>query len=183
MITSGTRIKNLMGRTPIFYASREQLSDCLPEIKPILQEHWEELAQNRDIIPLDPRWDAYDNMESSGVYRMYVVRTHDTDEIAGYVGIILHKHLHYAQDIWALTDLFFVRKKFRRKFKWPWQVRPNGAGTTLFDAVEADLKEIGASVIHCTWKLSNPAAWKLFRRRGYKKIEAGAALVLKRFAK
>lgn len=167
----------------MFYASREKLSTCLPDIKPILQEHWEELARNRDIIPLDPRWESYFNMESAGIYRAYVVRTTDTDEIAGYAGFILHKHLHYYQDTWALSDLFFVRKKFRRKW-WAkflfWRQKVRGAGSVLFDAIERDLKEANVSVVHTTWKLANPAAWKLFKRRGYKKIEAGAALVFKR---
>jgi hypothetical protein len=164
----------------IFTAHREFLSQSLPEIKPILHEHWEELARNRDTIKLNPNFDKYLKLESIGAYRAYVVRSYN-DEIAGYAGYLINDHIHYSGHTWALSDLFFVRTKFRRGRKFFCGRRiTKGAGTVLFDAIEADLSSIGVSVMHTTFKLANPAAGKMLSKRGHSPIEMGYAKVLKR---
>lgn len=164
----------------MFTAGLEKLSDCILEIKPILGEHWKELARNQDKIALNPDFTKYLALEKAGVYRMYVVRT-DSGEIAGYAGFMVMNHLHYKDDLWALADLFFVRPQFRskRKLGMGWKDRPKGAGRTLFEAVEADLRKLGVSVVHVTYKLANPAAGGMLKKLGYTHIEAGAAKVLK----
>lgn len=157
----------------MFIARRETLSQCLPDIKPLLEEHWKELAKNQDVVKLSPRWETYDLLEKSGALRMYVVRN-DGGEMAGYAGFLLHKHLHYEDHLWAVSDLFFVRSIFRRKW-WKrfilWGAKPKGAGTVLFEAVEADLRASGASVINVSFKISNPAAGKMLAKLGYGPIE------------
>lgn len=164
----------------MFTAKRELLSDCLSEIKPILEDHWKELARNQDKITLNPDFNKYLALEKAGVYRMYVVRT-DDGEIAGYAGFMVMNHLHYKDDLWALADLFFVRPQFRskRKLGLSYKNRPKGAGRALFEEAEADLRQLGVSVIHCTYKLANPAAGGMLKKLGYTHIEAGAAKVLK----
>ena len=72
----------------IFTANREFLSQSLPEIKPILHEHWEELARNRDIIKLNPNFDKYLKLESIGAYRAVRALRSYNNEIAGYAGCI-----------------------------------------------------------------------------------------------
>src|SRR5690349_9888905 len=96
----------------VYTARREKLSDCLEEVKPILVEHWEELARNKDQVKLAPKYAKYLAMEEAGLFRAYVVRT-DTGEVAGYAAFIVAEHLHYEGHIWALSDLFFVRPQFR----------------------------------------------------------------------
>jgi hypothetical protein len=163
-----------------FVAQRELLSDCLAEIEPILEEHWLELARNKNIISLDPDFPKYLALEKAGIYRLYVVRD-KSGEMAGYAGFIVGSHLHYKTDIWALADLFFVRPKFRskRQLGLNWRNRPKGAGRTLFEAAEADLTAIKCSVVHVTYKIANPAAGIMLKQLGYTPIETGCAKVLK----
>lgn len=159
-----------------FIAQRELFQDCLAEIKPILEEHWRELAHHQDAIRLSPNYDAYEALAKSGALRVYTVRVRSTNEIAGYAAFFVMPHLHYQSHTWAVSDLFFVRKQFRRPWWRPFSmVKPVGAGTVLFDAVEEDLRSVGASVIHCTHKTAVPMAGKMFKHRGYKLIEFGWA--------
>lgn len=164
----------------MFTAQHEMLWKCLDEIKPILEDHWKELARNQDKIKLSPDFAKYLALEKAGIYRMYVVRT-DDGEIAGYAGFMVMNHLHYSEDLWALADLFFVRPQFRskRKLGLSYKNRPKGAGRTLFEEAEDDLRRLSVAVIHCTYKLANPAAGNMLKKLGYTHIEAGAAKVLK----
>lgn len=164
----------------MFTAQRELLSSCLAEVQPVLEEHWKELARNQDKIALSPDFERYLALEKAGIFRMYIVRN-DDGEMAGYAGFMVMPHLHYKDDLWALADLFFVRPKFRakRKLGLSYKERPKGAGRTLFEALEDDLRQLSVSVINVTYKLANPAAGNMLKKLGYIHIEAGAAKVLK----
>lgn len=165
----------------MFTAKREMFRDVLEEVKPILDEHWRELARNQDKIRLNPAYEKYLALETAGIFRAYIVRAEDS-EIAGYAAFMVLPHLHYKDHIWALSDLFFVRPKFRASRKltlFKDGAKPKGAGRTLFEAVENDLRKAGVSVIHATWKLANPAAGAMLKKMGYSPIEGGAAKILK----
>lgn len=164
----------------MFTAKREMFRDVLEEVKPILDEHWLELARNQDKIKLNPAYEKYVALENAGIFRAYIVRAED-GEMAGYAAFMTIQHLHYADHIWALSDLFFVRPKFRASRKltlFKDGAKPKGAGRTLFEAVENDLRESGVSVIHSTFKIANPAAGAMLKKMGYLPIEMGYAKVI-----
>ena len=65
----------------------ESFTECLPELKPILPLHYEELALNKDEVPLSPQYDIYEARESLG--ELLFVTAREAGELVGYfIGFI-----------------------------------------------------------------------------------------------
>ena len=60
----------------------EPYSMVIPEMKAIYPEHWEELAFDKDIIELDPDYEAYNKMDKAGL--IHVVTARFNNELVGY---------------------------------------------------------------------------------------------------
>lgn len=170
----------------MYRARQEKLSQCLPEIIPVEQRHWEELAKNKDKIKLNPDHDAYRRLEDSGNYRAYTVRTAN-GELAGYAGYLISKHLHYQDHFWALSDLFYVLPEHRSRRSLLDRVAnyilgpevPMGAGTTLAEFIEENLRDAGVVVMHTTGKVSNPGLGRLMQKLGHTRVEFGYSKLLR----
>jgi GNAT superfamily N-acetyltransferase len=86
---------------------REQVSDVLSEIKPLLEMHWREIAHYQD-IPLEPDWTAY--KEHPGV-RVFTARLNN--ELTGYVVFILSRSKHYQSSFQAHQDILYLHPEHR----------------------------------------------------------------------
>lgn len=136
----------------------ESFEDCIEELKRVIPLHYEELALNKDKVPLSPRWDAYISMERAG--GLFFVTLRDAGELAGYFIGTVSPGLHYSTCLTCIQDIFYVKP----------DERGQAAGNQLFDFVEAELKRRGVQRLVCNSKNHFPAAW-LFNRRGYEPIE------------
>lgn len=139
----------------------EKLGTCLEEAKPILLEHWKEIAVYDD-IPLEPDYELYHQLEQIGILRIYTIRT-GSDGLVGYAVYFLRRHMHYRNHSWAISDLVMVCPGHRKL----------GVGNRLFDFIEADLRQHGVSVMHTTSKVMHPELAFLLQSRCHKKIEEG----------
>lgn len=109
-------------------AQVENLSDIYEEISVLLPRHWEELALDKDTVPLSPIWETYFDAEDSGNLLMVVLR--DEGKMVGYfVGFISYS-LHYSTCLSCITDIFYIYPEYRQK----------GGGKILFEEVEATLR-------------------------------------------
>lgn len=90
---------------------QENISDIVNEVIPMLADHWLEAEHNRDELPLNPDWDMYAMLEDQGVY--VVVTARFEGELIGYMGDIIHKHLHYSELV-SSTDLVFIKPEHRK---------------------------------------------------------------------
>lgn len=106
----------------------ELLADRLEEIKPILPSHFEELALNKDKVPLSPQYDVYLEREKRGELIFMVLR--DAGEMVGYFLGFIAPGLHYSTCLTCTMDIFYVRQ----------ENRGNGGGFILFKAVEEELR-------------------------------------------
>lgn len=88
---------------------REQFAAILPELKPLLQLHWEEVAFYKD-IPLDPDYDTYIAVENIGKLRVFTVR--EQGELIGYA-IFFIGHMHYKSTPIATQDVIFLHPDHR----------------------------------------------------------------------
>jgi GNAT superfamily N-acetyltransferase len=86
---------------------REQVSDVIEDIKPLLVMHWAELAHFGD-IKLDPDWEFYRRNPS---VRVYTAR--DGGTLIGYGAFFVAPNRHYRQSIQAVQDIFFVDPLYR----------------------------------------------------------------------
>lgn len=137
---------------------RESWFDVVDELKPILFEHWGELALYSDIA-LDPEFELYETLQKNGMLAFYSVRR--GGELVGYAIFFIRKSPHYRTTLWAVSDIVLIRKPFRNF----------GVGTKLFDFIENDLRKQGVKVMHVMTKASHPELGQLMRKRGYMNSE------------
>lgn len=109
----------------------ESFKERLDEFKYLLPQHWEELALNKDKVPLSPMWDIYFSLEDAG--QLLFVTAREAGEIVGYFIGIVKPGLHYSTCLTCIMDIFYIRKDKRQ----------GRAGIKLFQFVEKELKRRG----------------------------------------
>ena len=134
--------------------SVEQWPDVIEEAVPLLVRHWEEIATDKDKIPLDIDYASYEALHEAGALHIVVAR--EDGRMIGYYCSVVRPHLHYKSTMFAFTDIFFVAPEYR-----------NGRiGLGLFKRNEQSLKALGVQKIFGASKIT-PDAGPLFRRLGY----------------
>ena len=78
---------------------------------PLFEEHYEEIARNKQIMKLKPNYQLYEALNSTGWLFVYVAMRDDV--CIGYSMNIMMHHLHYADLRIAQNDVLFVKKEFR----------------------------------------------------------------------
>ena len=122
----------------------EKLSDILPEMKPLLEEHWEEVAWYKDTIKLNPDYDMYLMMEERG--RVHVSTARDDGKLVGYTVNFVAPNPHYSDHVYAVNDIIFLLPEYRHGF----------TAKGMIDYSEQKLEEMGVSVMTFHMKLANP---------------------------
>lgn len=136
----------------------ESFDSIVEDIKPLLEEHWRELALFQDEIPLNVSWEAYRRGYEAGVIRAYGARL--DGRLIGYaIFQVIDRHPHYLHSF-AINDVVWVAPEHRN-------VR---VGSVLFDGLEADLRARGPIVIHVETKAHAPALALLLVSRGYASV-------------
>lgn len=136
----------------------ESLTEILEELKPLLPVHWEELALNKDKVPLDPQYDIYLKRDQLGEVLFMTLR--DAGKIVGYFIGVIAPGLHYKTCLTCTMDIFYV---------YP-DARGTGGGFILFKAVEKECKRRGVQRMFVGSKLHKDASW-LFEKLGYDEVE------------
>lgn len=112
-------------------AQVEDFFIALDEMLPMLPQHWEELALDKDIIPLDPQWKKYRVLYDAG--QLLLVTLRERGALVGYCWLIIAPGLHYGSSLHATVDIFWVAPSHRGRM----------GGRRLFKAVEAELRRRG----------------------------------------
>lgn len=141
--------------------ARETYAQMIEDVKPMLAEHWRELALYQDDIPLDPDYEFYERAEAIGLIRAYTARK--VGALIGYAVYLVRFHPHYRGHRWASADIVWMHPDYRRF----------GAGNALFDFIESDLTAEGPCVIHTTTKVAHPELSMLLLARGHEHVENG----------
>lgn len=89
----------------------ERAHDCLEELKPLFQPHWEELALDKDKVPLDPDYQAYLEAEDRGELLLVVAR--DAGKVVGYFVGFVRPHLNYRTCIVLQMAIFWLAPEYR----------------------------------------------------------------------
>jgi len=136
----------------------ESAKDCLEEIKPLIEMHWEEIALYKDKIKLDPDFDKYLLLDSMGMLHILTVR--DDAKLIGYFISFIQPNMHYKESVFATNDILYVDPAYRK----------GSVGYKLFKKAEKSLKEIGVDVIVIHSKVNNDFK-PLMDKLGYERIE------------
>lgn len=136
----------------------ESFVASIDELKRVIPLHYEELALNKEKVPLAPRWDQYARAELNG--ELFFVALRDSGELAGYFIGFVGPGLHYETCLTCVQDIFYVKP----------DERGAAAGKILFDFVEGELKRRGVQRLIGNSKNHFPCAW-MFHKRGWEEIE------------
>lgn len=136
----------------------ESLEQHLGEIQALLPAHYEELALNRDQVPLSPQYDIYVARERAG--QLLFVTLRDAGEMVGYFIGFIAPGLHYSTCLTCTMDIFYVRQDKRK----------GSAGLRLFRFVEAELRRRGVHRWFMGSKIAADAS-ALFKRIGATPVE------------
>lgn len=123
---------------------QEFLSQVVEEAKPLLKEHWEEIALNQDNIKLNPDWEAYGSLEEKGKLKIFTARV--DNRLIGYFVVIVGYNIHYKDHLFASNDVIYLHKDYRKGF----------TGIKLIKFAEGCLKEDGISVLTINTKVHQP---------------------------
>lgn len=93
--------------------AREQASDVVHEIKPLLEAHWREIAHFDD-IPLEPDWQFY---MAAKTLRVFTAR--DDGRLVGYGIFFISPNRHYLSSIQAVQDILFISPEYRGRTVGP----------------------------------------------------------------
>ena len=129
------------------------------EIKPLLQEHWREIAVDRDTIPLHVNVEQYRHLAACG--SLVLITARDSVRLVGYIAAIMSNHLHYASTLHAIIDVFWLEPEYRQG--------RNGLG--LFVALEAELARCGVRKVIGQTKLGAADVWPVFKFLGWTETE------------
>ena len=112
-------------------AQVEPYSKCLPELMECYDLHWDELALNKDKVPLDPQYDLYEARDDAG--QLLLVTLRETGRLVGYFIGFIAPGFHYKTCLTLTMDIFWTHPDVRGGF----------SGVKLFRLVEKEAKRRG----------------------------------------
>lgn len=125
-------------------AQVESFERAIPEIKKLIDTHWDELALFKDKMPLRPQWDEYVRREKNGALFLATVRKNG--EIVAYYIAQVALGFHYGETLTGTMDIAYVVPRLRER----------GLAIPLFRCVEREMKRRGVKVWYSGFKASNP---------------------------
>lgn len=138
---------------------RERWSDALrDEAFPLLQRHWDEVALDKDTVPLDPNWAAYAELDRMDLLVITTARMNGT--LVGYVSHFVVPNFHYMSLRVADNDIFWLAPEHRK----------SRIGITMLREAERNLRALGCNKILMKEKVHIPLG-RLFEFLGYREIE------------
>lgn len=139
-------------------AQLETMRKGFPELQGLLNGHYDELALDKDRVPLDPQYEVYLEREDLGMVLYMTLR--ENGKLIGYFVGFIAPGLHYRTCLTCTMDVFYVHPDHR-----------NGrGGLRLFRAVERELKRRGVQRWFVGSKLHKDSG-RLFEAIGFHPVE------------
>ena len=146
--STATVDKSRISKTEIKLAT---VKEMLAEASILFDEHYEEIARNKQVMKLKPDETTYYRMEDST--RIFILSARQDDKLIGYsVNFVIH-HLHYADLKLAQNDLLFISKEHRG----------GRVGLKLIKETEKHATSLGCKLMLWHAKESTPLAHMLPR--------------------
>lgn len=101
----------------------------------LLHDHYDEVAKNKDVMVLRPRWDVYQSMQSAGT--LFALGARIDGKLVGYSANFIANHLHYASMVYVQNDVLFVAPQHRK----------TSLGLRLIQATESEARHRGAKLM------------------------------------
>lgn len=122
----------------------ESYWDVIDELRPMLQEHYKEVAMYQDDIDLNFDEEKYRTIDHQDALRIFTMR--EEGKLVGYNVFFVSTHIHYMDHIYAQNDVVYIDPEYRGSECTP----------TFFKRCDNWLKEEGVSVITYHMKVNKP---------------------------
>jgi GNAT superfamily N-acetyltransferase len=142
----------------MFIYQEEPFFRAWPEMQGLLQAHWSEIAQEQDLLKLNPDLDMYRKADAAGALHLLTVR--HNHRLVGYYVAFVKRHLHYKDVLISVDDVYFLHPLLRQ----------GRVGIRLFIEAERMCRQHKAQLNVVKEKLAHPHE-AIFRRLGYEPIE------------
>lgn len=138
--------------------SVEDWNDCKDDLYSLSPMHYNEIALDKDKVPLDPDFSTYQFYSDNGMLHIVVVRKDGA--IIGYNIFIVRHHLHYKSTLCGFGDIFFIKPEERK----------GSIGIKLIKETERTLKQRGVKKLFTGVKKHYDIS-KVFEHLGWKASE------------
>lgn len=133
-------------------------ADYFKGCQKLWKEHYDEIAVQKDKMPMNPDIAAYATLEASGMLNILTMR--DGGKMVGYHISIVRNHFHYADVLCGIVDAYFVSASHRKGL----------AGVLMFKEAEARLKARGVKKLFTGTKNSKDMS-RIFEYLGWTPTE------------
>lgn len=89
----------------------EPVLECKDEMLSLLDEHYEELTLNKEVVKLNPDWEEYHKREINNKFVFISMR--ESGKLIGYSAWFIGPHIHYKDLVVAVNDVIFLKKEYR----------------------------------------------------------------------
>lgn len=146
----------------------EKFAAVCEEAQPLLERHWEEIANYRDFIPLSPNYARYALLDSAG--KFLVVTARNDGALIAYAAFRVDLSDHYCTTLWSESDLIWVMPEHRRAH----------VGIGIVSLAEKEMLARGVVVSQIRSKVNHPQLGQLLAAMGYEPVEMVHAKVLQK---
>lgn len=143
-----------MNMTDIVF-QKESFRETFDEAFPLIRRHYEEVAHFKD-IPLEPDAELYQQLEDSGLTRVFTVRKNNI--LIGYSLFFVRPNPHYKSSHQAVQDVIFIDKEHR------------GIGKKFITWCDQQLQSEGVQVVYHHVKTQHNFG-PVLERDGYELID------------
>jgi GNAT superfamily N-acetyltransferase len=137
---------------------QEPLCKFIPDVNYLVDLDWKEVGRPEAGYHLEPDWDLYQILESSGSLKVFTARS--DGKLIGYFTVVISPSLHSKGNFVVSNDAIFLDPNYRSGL----------VGVKLFQFVEKCIQEDGFNQLQITFTnkfdISN-----LLARLGYDKVE------------
>lgn len=80
--------------------------------EPLLDEHWQEVAKNKELMKLNPDWDKYRELDEAGKLTNCIA-VDGGGSCVGYTVNFIVPHVHYKDLMVAYNDVIYLSPEYR----------------------------------------------------------------------
>ena len=106
--STATVNKSRVSKTEIRLATVDEM---LAQANVLFEEHYEEIARNKQVMKLKPDKKAYYKLEKAN--QLFILSAWQNDVLIGYSVNFVLNHPHYADLLLAQNDLLYIKKEMR----------------------------------------------------------------------
>ena len=89
----------------------ENYSDCIEELKELIDSNWEEAGLYNEKLKLNP---DYEKVQSfANTENLFIITVRDQGKIVGYTVNLIDSHLHHKDSIFSVVDIIYLKPEYR----------------------------------------------------------------------